>query len=320
MRRHAPFLATLLLLFLMACASTQLSTKGALVTVYKPNPVKEAMVCTTEGEQGISYMYVGTETVGGRVTAEEKQIISQYARSVLGQTRFINPVSVPSMSGEYPDLSIRVHEFSVTTKSSGNRVSRDGIFQASFSIRQGGMLECSTSDPILIEKHYEAPVYKKESLLSPLRVKEAMVKEAVKRVVRQFVPVKSSVLRPIKTDGDLASKAAQMIDAGNCRGGYEVVKSVANDPQCRDAALLYNAGVALECMAWSTANDQKTQVRYLNKAADFYRRAAILSPGDVDMQRAMKDVFYELDTFFASFKRQKATGKSLDEYKSPKSF
>jgi len=320
MRRHAPFLATLLLLFLMACASTQLSTKGALVTVYKPNPVKEAMVCTTEGEQGISYMYVGTETVGGRVTAEEKQIISQYARSVLGQTRFINPVSVPSMSGEYPDLSIRVHEFSVTTKSSGNRVSRDGIFQASFSIRQGGMLECSTSDPILIEKHYEAPVYKKESLLSPLRVKEAMVKEAVKRVVRQFVPVKSSVLRPIKTDGDLASKAAQMIDAGNCRGGYEVVKSVASDPQCKDAALLYNAGVSLECMAWNSANDQKTQVGYLKKAADFYRRAAILSPGDVDMQRAMKDVFYELDTFFASFKRQKATGKSLDEYKSPKSF
>jgi len=320
MRRYPAIFVAMLPLLLMACATTQVPTKGALVTVYKPNPVKEAMVCTTEGEQGISYMYVGPETIGGKVTAEEKQIISQYARSVLGQTRFINPVSVPSTDWEYPDLSIRVHEFSVTTKSTGNRVSRNGIFQGSFSIRQGGMLECSTSDPILIEKHYEAPVYKKERLPSPFRVKEAMVKEAVKRVVRQFVPVKSSVLRPIKTDGDLAGKAAQMIDAGNCRGGYEVVKSVANDPQCKDAALLYNAGVALECMAWNTANDQKTQVRHLNKAAEFYKRAAILKPGDADMQRAMKDVYYELDTFFASFKRQKATGKSLDEYKAPKSF
>ena len=304
----------------MACATTQVPTKGALVKVYRPNPVKEALGCTTPGEQGISYMYVGPETVGGKVSGEEKRIIAQYARAVLGETRFINPISAPSMSGEYPDLSIRVHEFSVSTRKKGNRISRDGVFQASFSIRQAGILECSTTDPILIEKHYEAPVYKRENLVSPLRVKEAMVKEAVKRVVRQFVPVKSSVLRPIKTDGDLASKTAQMIDAGNCRGGYEVVKSVASDPQCKDAALLYNAGVALECMAWSTANDQMTQMRYLNKAADLYGRAAILKPGDADMQRAMKDVYYELDTFFASFKRQKATGKSLDEYKSPKSF
>ncbi|MBW2202840.1 MAG: hypothetical protein JRF52_01760, partial [Deltaproteobacteria bacterium] len=164
------------------------------------------------------------------------------------------------------------------------------------------------------------PVYKKERLPSPIRVKEAMVKEAVKRVVRQFVPVKSSVLRPIKTDGELTDKAGQMIDAGNCRGAYEVLKTAANDPKCEDPALLYNAGVALECMAWNVANDQKTQVRYLSKAGELYKRAAVLKPEDREMQKAMKDVFYELDTFFASFKRQKSTGKSLDEYKAPKGY
>ena len=320
MKRYTLFLAALFTLFLTACAATGPAKKGALVNVYRPNPVKEAMVCTTQGEQGISYMYVGPETVSGKVGGEEKRVIAQYARAVLGETRFINPISVPATSGEYPDLSIRVHEFSVKTKKMGGRITREGLFQASFSIRQAGMLECSTSDPVLIEKHYEAPVYKKERLLSPIRVKETMVKEAVKRVVRQFVPVKSSVLRPIKTDGDLADKAAQMIDAGNCRGAYEVVKSVANNPNCKDSALLYNAGVALECMAWNAANDQKTQVRYLSKAGEFYKRAAVLNPGDKDMQKAMKEVFYELDTFFASFKRQKATGKSLDEYKAPKGY
>jgi len=320
MRRCIPFMAALLSLFLAACAATGPSKKGALVNVYRPNPVKEAMACTTQGEQGISYMYVGAETVSGKVVGEEKRVIAQYARAVLGQTRFINPISVPAMSGEYPDLSIRVHRFSVKTKKTGGRITREGLFQASFSIRQAGMIECSTSDPILIEKHYEAPVYKKERLPSPIRVKEAMVKEAVKRVVRQFVPVKSSVLRPIKTDGELTNKAAQMIDAGNCRGAYEVLKPAASDPKCEDPALLYNTGVAMECMAWSVANDQKTQVRYLTKAGEFYKRAAIMKPEDREMQKAMKDVFYELDTFFASFKRQKTTGKSLDEYKAPKGY
>lgn len=320
MRRYTPSLAALLTLFLAACAATGPPKKGALVNVYRPNPVKEAMVCTTQGEQGISYMYVGPETVSGKVVGEEKRVIAQYARAVLGETRFINPISVPAMSGEYPDLSIRVHKFSVKTKRMGGRLTREGLFQASFSIRQAGILECSTSDPVLIEKHYEAPVYKKERLLSPIRVKEAMVKEAVKRVVRQFVPVKSSVLRPIKTDGDLTNNAAQMIDAGNCRGAYEILKTAANNPKCEDPALLYNAGVALECMAWNAANDQKTQVRYLSKAGGFYKRAAVMKPEDREMQKAMKDVFYELDTFFASFKRQKTTGRSLDEYKAPKGY
>ncbi len=318
MGRRALFAIGFLALFLGACAGVKPSTKGALVNVYRPNTVKEGIVCSTPGEQGIAYMYVGPETVSGKVSKESKQIISQYARAVLGQTNFINPISVPAMDGEYPDLSIRVHDFSVKTKTLDNRVKRDGVFQASFSIRQAGMLECSTSDPILIEKHYEMPVYKREMLPSALKVKGAMVKEAVGRVVRQFVPVKSSVLRPVKTgDGGLAAKAAQMIDSGNCRGGYEVAKPAASDPNCINADLLYNAGVAIECMAWSIAHDQKTQERYLSKAGEYYRRAALLKPEDADMQKAMSEVLYELDTFFASFKRQKTTGKALDAYKAP---
>ena len=49
MKRHVVFLSALLPLFLAACATTGVSSKGALVNVYKPNPVKEAMACTTEG-------------------------------------------------------------------------------------------------------------------------------------------------------------------------------------------------------------------------------------------------------------------------------
>lgn len=318
MERLAWLAIGVLLCFLAACAGVKPSTKGALVTVYRANPVKEGIICSTQGEQGIAYMYVGRETVSGRIGKEDKRIIAQYARSVLGQTNFINPISVPAMNGEYPDLSIRVHNFSVKTVTLDNRVKMNGVFQASFSIRQAGMLECSTSDPILIEKHYEMPIYKREMLPSTLKVKKSMVREAVSQVVRQFVPVKSSVLRPVKMgEGDLAVKAAQMIDSGNCRGGYEMAKPAASNPNCRNADLLYNAGVAIECMAWSIAHDQKIQERYLTKAGEYYRRAAMLKPEDADMQKAMSEVLYELDTFFASFKRQQTTGKALDPYKAP---
>ncbi len=305
---------------LVSCAPTQVPTKGALVSVYRPNPVKEAVVCSTQNSQGIPYMYVGADTVTGDVTQSDKEIIAQYARAVLGETRFINPVTVPSMEGEYPDLSIRVHRLSVTTKKEGNRVIRYGVFQASFSIRQAGILECSTANPILIEKQFQQPAYKADRLPSPLRVKEILVKEAVRRVVRQFVPVKSSILRPVKSGSELANKAAAMINAGNCRGAYEIIKPFVDNPQCNDANLLYDAGVALECMAWNEANDINTQASYLNKALGYYRRAAMLVPTDQDIQRAMRDVSYELDTAFAAFKRQKKTKELLQEFQTPTGF
>ena len=133
-----------------ACATLAPATKGALVEVYRPNPVKESLVCSVEGKSGISYMYVGADTISGKVTSEEKQVIAQYARSVLSETRFINPVTMVAEEGEYPNLSIRVHQYAVKPKAVGGKAAKDGIFEASFSIRQAGLLECATAAPILL--------------------------------------------------------------------------------------------------------------------------------------------------------------------------
>jgi len=320
MKRYAWLLAMVMPLILGACATMGPSTKGALVNVYRPNPVKESMVCSVEGKSGIAYMYVGPETVSGSISQEEKKVIAQYAKAVLGETRFINPVSMASMEGEYPDLSIRVHKFNVNTRKGGHRLTREGVFQASFSIRQAGYLECSTSDPILIEKRYEMPAYKKEKLPSPSRVEQEMVQEAVRRVIRQFVPVKSQVLRAVKSGSDLSGKAASMIDAGNCMGAYELLKPVVTNPACEDVDSLYNAGVAVECAAWNAVNDQKTQFQYLKKAGEYYGKAAVLRPGDPEIQQAKGELDYELRTFFSSFERQDKTQKTLDDLKAPKSF
>lgn len=308
------------LFFLGACATMTPATKGALVEVYRPNPVKESMVCSVEGKSGISYMYVGADTISGKVTLEEKQVIAQYARSVLGETRFINPVTMVAQEGEYPNLSIQVHTFLVNKKTQNQKAIKDGIFQASFSIRQAGILECATGSPILIEKHYEMPAYKKEKLPSDASVAQQMVREAVQQVIRQFVPVKSKVLRPVKFGSEMSGKTAGMIDAGNCLGAYEILKPMVEMPACADADSLYNAGVALECWAWNASNDQKSQYQYLKKAGEYYGRAAMLKPGDGDIQKAKGELDYELNTFFSSFVRQKDARDEVDKLKAPKGF
>jgi len=319
-RRLSLLLAAASLFLAGGCATMAPATKGALVEVYRPNTVKESMVCSVEGKSGISYMYVGADTVTGKVTPEQKQVIAQYARSVLGETRYINPVTLVAQEGEYPNLSIQVYQYVVKTRSEGGKAAKDGMFEAGFSIRQAGILECATGVPILIEKHYEMPAYKKEKLPSDAVVAQQMVKEAVQQVVRQFVPVKSRVLRPVKYGSDVSSKAAAMIDAGNCLGAYDVLKPLVTKPDCSDADSLYNAGVALECWAWNAANDQKAQYQYLKKAGDYYGNAAMLNPDDGDIQKAKGELDYELNTFFSSFVRQDDTKKTLDNLKAPKGF
>ncbi len=306
-----------LMLLSAGCATTYVSSKGALVSVYRPNTIKEGLVCSSGGNEGIAFMYVGPDTISGNVSRADKYLISQYAKAVLGETRFINPVTVSSMEGEYPDLSIKVINFGVRTTRQGGMIKRHGVFQANFSVKQAGLLECSTADPILIEKTFVQPTFRQDKLPSILRVKEKLIKEAVRRVVRQFVPVKSTILRPVKGLSGMAKSAADMINAGNCIGAYEILKPMADSPGCRDSAVLYNAGVALECMAWNNANDTNTQQRYLNKALKYYRRAAMLKPSDPNIQRAMGDVSYELNTAFSSSKRQIRTKKLLEEFKTP---
>ncbi|EFK06882.1 conserved hypothetical protein [delta proteobacterium NaphS2] len=266
-------------------------------------------------------MYVGPETISGQAGLKEKKLITQFARSVLSETRVINPIGIPPMEGEYPNLSIDVLELSVVDQKSRNRIARKGVFEANINIRQMGLIDCATTEPISIVKNYEAPSYKSETLISPRELEGKMIKEAVRRAVRQFVPVKRTVLRPVKTGGDeLVEKSAQMIDGGNCSGAYETIKPVVKSPDCRNADLLYNAGVAVECMAWKRAIRQETQARYLQEAEKYYRRAANLSPEDSLMQRASRELSYEVETFFVSGTAQSNTKKEKDRYKAPGSY
>ncbi len=305
-------------LFLTSCVSTGPSSTGALVKVYRPNTETASLACSTPQSKGMSFMYVGPETISGQVTPKEKKLITQFARAVLSETRVINPIGIPPMEGEYPNLSIDVLELSVTTQKGKNRITRKGAFQANINIRQMGLIDCATTEPISIDKQYETPCYKAETLLSERNIKEKMIKEAIRHAVRQFVPVKRTVLRPVKTGGgDMVENSARMIDGGNCRGAYEAIKPIVKSPDCKNADLLYNAGVAVECMAWKGAINQKIQTRYLQEAEKYYRKAAMLAPEDGDMQKASREVSYEVETFFVSSEAQNNTRQERDKYKAP---
>ena len=305
-------------LLLTCCVSTGPSKTGALVKVYRPNVETASLACSTPQSKGISFMYVGPETISGQADPKEKKLITQFARSVLSETRVINPIGIPPMEGEYPNLSIDVLELSVVDHKKQNRMIRKGVFEANINIRQMGLIDCASTEPISIEKQYEAPSYKPETLLSPRKLKGKMIREAVRRAVRQFVPVKRTVLRPVKTGGDeWVEKSARMIDGGNCRGAYEAIKPVVKSVDCKNADLLYNAGVSVECMAWKRALKQETRARYLQEAENYYRRAASLAPEDGDMQRASREVSYEVEAFFVSGSAQHDTRQERNRYQAP---
>ena len=304
------FLYFIALFLLTGCVASQGSYQGVLVRIYQPASVKEALVCSTDKHRGILYVYVGPETISGNISPEEKRVLSQFIKTVLTQTRFINPVSLASLHGEYPDFSVRIHTLKIIKKKERDRIIKKGILEASFSIRQAGVIDCVTGEPILVEKLFQAPFYKKEILPSDYKIKEEMVKEAVLRVVRQFVPTSTSILRVVKYGDEKAKKMALMLNNSNCRGAYEYGEEILQTTK-KDlsAEFYYNMGVALECLAWQMANDQKTQYKYLKKSLTFYKKAAFLKPEDKEMQKAYKDVSYELNTFYSSFERQKETHK-----------
>ncbi len=311
------------IIFLAGCGGNHISSKGAIVNIYSANSITSNLICSSGSRKDISYMYVGKKTITGNISDQDKSLLSQYAKAGLQESRFISPVAVPAMEGEYPELSIYVIEFFVKDirEENGLQIKRDGRFVANFSIRQAGIIECSTGKPIFVEKSFIEPAYKRNKLPSILQVKRMLIKEAIKRITMQFVPVKMSILRPVKSGYGKLREVANMIDSGNCKGAYQIIKKDINAPGCKDAHKFYDAGVAMECMAWSIANDNPDQqISYLKMALKYYTKAGELDPDDAEIQRAISEVSYSVKVLLKAAKRQKKTKKLLEDLKTPAGF
>ena len=301
---------------LASCITT--AKKGALVNVLRPNTTSASLTCSGSGEAGIAFVYVGNNSITGVNNSGTKKLIAQNARAVLSESKTINPVGIqPDGASEHPNLFVEVIELDVKTSKGKNRISKDGVFEANFSIKQPGGIDCYTAKPILVTRHYEMPAYKKERLPKDRQIQSEMITDAVRRALRQFVPVQAKVLRPVKEGSDVSQKAAAMIDGGNCVGAFELLKPVVKDPASNDAQAIYNAGVAAECAAWDRGADQKTQVAYLKVAEKQYTKAAALFPDDKDLQKARKEVSYELIAFYKAFLSQEELAHYMKTYETP---
>ena len=311
-----------LFIFLNGCTSPGVSSKGAIVNVYRINTSTFNMVCSSGDLKGISYLYVGEKSIRGTISRHDKKLIAQYARAVFQESGFITPVAIPSLEGEYPELSIDVLELSIIDKNKELSIERQARFVASFSIRQAGIIDCSTAEPVVVQKSFIEPKYKKDQLPSPSRLKEQIIRDAIRRVMAQLVPAKVTVLRPVKGGLGIVGKISDMIDAGNCEGAYQLVKKKIDSKggEIKDADLLYNAGVALECMAWNTTEDISQRIDYLKSALRYYRKASLIKPSDTDIQRATKEVSFNIKVLLRAIKNQKKAKDFLKSFGAPSGF
>ena len=72
--------------------------------------------------------------------------------------------------------------------------------------------------------------------------------------------------------------------------------------------------------AWNKGINPKTQVAYLKVAEKQYAKAAALFPGDKDLQKARKEVSYELIAFYKAFLSQEELAHYMKAYETPDSY
>ena len=167
-------------------------------------------------------------------------------------------------------------------------------------------MSCSTSEPIISETEYVQPIYKKDFLPSDDRIIKEVVKDVIRRSGVNFVPITDTILRAVDTSEE---KSTQMLNAQNCDLAKEYLLKKLNT---KKPSVFYNLGVAYECLAKNT--EIKSGVKQLQKAKEFYYKAAMLEPSNAIYNSAYKEVNNELKILLKTKKRSKEIKKYIENY------
>ena len=275
----------------LGCASS-VSSKGVIVKVYKPPMQRTGSLQCEGGEQTMSYIYVGSDTVKGDIKPYQKKLIASFARSTLKETSFITPVSNKFDFGYddkiYPIMHIDVIKFSIKKIKQVDKVVKKGEFVAQIDIKTPGTgISCSSSEPLVSTINYQMPIYKEDMLVNDTEITRELVKDVIRRSVASFVPVTSTILRSVDTSED---KSAKMLDAGNCDMAKEYLTDLTKSKD--SASVYYNLGVAYECLAKHSSIQESSKL--LLAAKKFYSKAVILNPENKMYNTAAKEINDEL--------------------------
>jgi serine/threonine protein kinase len=143
----------------------------------------------------------------GNISREDAHTLSIYtrARSIQLGVRYLAH-NYP-WEGEYSELDIRVHKFKIEKAIKSNIASIQAAFHCDFSIRQAGMIERFTGEPILFESRYNISPNQEEKRPWKTEIKESVLREVADRLATQIAAldpdkvfeVKEQILKPTKS-------------------------------------------------------------------------------------------------------------------------
>jgi len=285
------------ILMLTGCATKSFNNKGVIVNIIEPPQQRVDSLQCNDKDFVMSYVYVGADSVKGKISRSEKRLIASYAKSALKETSYITPVGNKYMPGYddkmYPIMTIDVIKSEIKKlRPREDIVEKKGYFVAQIEIKApGSSVVCSSSKPISVEISYKAPTYNTSSLPSNESLKELLVKKAVKKAVASLVPVTETVFRQVVDGMGVVGDSAKMLNANNCEMAKEILENFVKENKDNDKAF-YNLGVSYECLAKSCEVSESFAL--LKKALKAYTNAVRFDPSNELYNQARKDVNNQL--------------------------
>ena len=290
---HLILLSFVLGIIFSGCATSSAYKEGIIVNVFEPPQTRTGSLQCNDKNFVMSYIYVGEDSVHGNIKKSEKKLISSFAKAALKETSFITPVENKYMPGYddkiYPIMSINVIKNSIKVNHPReDTIEKKGYFTAQIDIKvPGSSVVCSSTEPISIELSYKMPTYESNKLPSNAYIQERIVKDAIKKAVASFVPIRETIFRPVLSGSGVIEKSAQMLNNNNCEMAKDMLENYIKDDK-QNSKAYYNLGVSYECLAKSCDINEAEPL--LEKAINAYTKAAEIKPDNKLYNRARKDI------------------------------
>lgn len=280
----------LIVTFFLIGACAIKAPKGIVVNVLRPITMEEGINCGK-----ISLIFVDLQTFPSnelQLTSSEETMLIEEARSKIERTGFLqmNEGILRDHHSNYHFLTFKIYKLTIK-RNSGNKIASIGV-SASFS---KGNTECYTVN--FMEE------FTRSENASDWKFKRDVVAKALDNLIRKFVPKKVKTLRPVFGASGDAARISDLLNGGNCKLALSLAK-IALKKNPNDKNLLYNAGVAIECLASNTINQQQ-KVALLEKAQSYYLQALHLDSDQEEIQRAEMEVEIQRELYKETFRRQK---------------
>ncbi|WP_462324931.1 tetratricopeptide repeat protein [Desulfoplanes sp.] len=281
--------------------------KGITVKTLRPPEINEA-----EKWGDISMVMVEV-TTSPDITQAYNAIIKEKAKIVLADTPYLTIREMVDESAKKGVTEIEAaHHFLkfnvdlLDIQGSQNRVDIEiGMVAHLQKLRGDSYFECGVKDSV---DHY---TWQGDNLPP----EDCMVREALGRclasLIRQISPKEVCVYRPLKSGGNVCSRVANLLDSDNCDLARDLaLEELASDPD--NESLLYNLGVAYECLA-SKSHKQEKKVEFLEDAEEVYNKYLMLDAQDEDVQTARHEVKESLSIYQVARDKQSRAQSGLSD-------